>query len=68
MTIRAKIFLVFAASMVAGFSLLAYWVTGELRFRYSESSEEVMVDSSHLLADPLPRICDMHQNICGYKS
>ena len=53
MTIRAKIFLVFAASMVAGFSLLAYWVTGELRFRYSESSEEVMVDSSHLLAEQL---------------
>ena len=53
MTIRAKIFLVFAASMAAGFALLAYWVTGELRFRYSESSEEVMVDASHLLAQQL---------------
>jgi two-component system sensor histidine kinase CreC len=52
-TIRAKIFLVFAASMAAGFALLAYWVTGELRFRYSESSEEVMVDASHLLAQQL---------------
>ena len=53
MTIRAKIFFVFAASMAAGFALLDYWVTGELRFRYSESSEEVMVDASHLLAQQL---------------
>ena len=53
MSIRAKIFLVFTASMVAGFAVLAYWVTGELRFRYSESSEEVMVDSSRLLAEQL---------------
>jgi len=53
LSIRAKIFLVFAVSMVAGFSLLAYWVTGELRYRYSESSEEVMVDSSRLLAEQL---------------
>lgn len=59
MSIRAKIFLVFAASMVAGFALLAYWVTGELRFRYSESSEEVMVDSSRLLAEQLAG--DWHQ-------
>jgi two-component system sensor histidine kinase CreC len=53
LSIRAKIFLVFTASMVAGFAVLAYWVTGELRFRYSESSEEVMVDSSRLLAEQL---------------
>jgi two-component system sensor histidine kinase CreC len=59
LTIRAKIFLVFAVSMIAGFSLLAYWVTGELRFRYSESSEEVMVDSSRLLAEQLAD--DWHQ-------
>src|SRR5689334_9545231 len=39
--------------MVAGFGLLAYWVTGDLRFRYSESFEEVMVDSSRLLARQL---------------
>ena len=50
MSIRAKIFLVFVASVVAGFGLLAYWVTGDLRSRYSEASEEVMVDSVHLLA------------------
>jgi two-component system sensor histidine kinase CreC len=53
MSLRAKIFLVFVAAMVAGFGLLAYWVTGDLRFRYSESSEEVMVDSSRLLARQL---------------
>ena len=53
MSIRAKIFFVFAASVIAGFGLLAYWVTGELRFRYGESSEEVMVDTSRLLAEQL---------------
>ena len=50
MSIRAKIFLVFVASVVAGFGLLAYWVAGDLRSRYSESFEEVMVDSTRLLA------------------
>jgi two-component system sensor histidine kinase CreC len=53
MSLRAKIFLVFVAAMVSGFGLLAYWVTGDLRFRYSESFEEVMVDSSRLLARQL---------------
>lgn len=53
MSIRAKIFLVFVAAVVAGFSLLAYWVAGDLRSRYSESFEEVMVDGAHLLAAQL---------------
>ncbi len=53
MSIRAKIFFVFVASVIAGFGLLAYWVTGDLRFRYGESSEEVMVDTSRLLAEQL---------------
>lgn len=53
MSIRAKIFFVFVASVVAGFSLLAYWVAGDLRYRYSESFEEVMVDESRLLAEQL---------------
>jgi two-component system sensor histidine kinase CreC len=52
-SLRAKIFLVFVAAMVSGFGLLTYWVTGDLRFRYSESFEEVMVDSSRLLARQL---------------
>ena len=43
----------FAASILAGFAVLAYWVAGDLRNRYSESSEEVMVDSSRLLAELL---------------
>jgi two-component system sensor histidine kinase CreC len=50
-SIREKIFIVFVASVVAGFGLLTYWVTGDLRNRYSESFEEVMVDSSRLLAN-----------------
>jgi two-component system sensor histidine kinase CreC len=53
LSIRAKIFLVFVASVVAGFSLLAYWIAGDLRSRYSEAFEEVMVDSSRLLAQQL---------------
>lgn len=53
MSIRAKIFFAFVAAVAAGFGLLAYWVTGDLRARYSESFEEVLVDSSHLLAAQL---------------
>lgn len=53
MSIRARIFFVFAAAVVAGFALLAYWITGDLRHRYGESFEEVMVDSSRLLAEQL---------------
>jgi two-component system sensor histidine kinase CreC len=53
MSIRARIFFVFVAAVAAGFGLLAWWVAGDLRFRYSESFEEVMVDSSHLLAQQL---------------
>jgi two-component system sensor histidine kinase CreC len=52
-SIRARIFFVFIAAVVAGFGLLGYWVTGDLRFRYSESFEEVMVDSTRLLAEQL---------------
>lgn len=43
----------FVAAVVAGFGLLAYWVAGDLRSRYSEAVEEVMVDSTHLLAAQL---------------
>jgi two-component system sensor histidine kinase CreC len=53
LSIRARIFLVFVAAAGVGFGLLAYWVTGELRTRYSESFEEVMVDSTRLLAEQL---------------
>lgn len=53
MSIRARIFTVFVAALATGFGLLAYWVAGDLRFRYSESSEEVMVDTAHLLAAQL---------------
>jgi two-component system sensor histidine kinase CreC len=52
-SIRAKIFFAFVAAVAAGFGLLAYWVTGDLRARYSESFEEVLVDSSRLLAAQL---------------
>ncbi len=58
MSIRSKIFFVFVASVIAGFGLLAYWVTSDLRFRYGESSEEVMVDTSRLLAEQLAATWD----------
>ena len=53
MSLRARIFFVFAAAVVTGFALLAWWITGDLRYRYGESFEEVMVDSSRLLAEQL---------------
>ena len=53
MSLRARIFLAFAAAMVLGFGLLAWWVVDDLRARYSESFEEVMVDGSRLLAQQL---------------
>ena len=53
MSLRARIFLAFAAAMLLGFGALAWWVVGDLRARYSESFEEVMVDGSRLLAQQL---------------
>jgi two-component system sensor histidine kinase CreC len=49
--IRTRIFLVFAAATVAGFALLAYWISSDVGDRYSESFEEVMVDTANLLAE-----------------
>lgn len=59
MSIRAKIFLVFVAAVVAGFGLLTYWVTGDLRSRYGEASEDLMVDTSRLLAEQLAADWDL---------
>jgi len=53
MSLRARIFLAFAAAMLLGFGALAWWVVDDLRARYSESFEEVMVDGSRLLAQQL---------------
>jgi two-component system sensor histidine kinase CreC len=53
LSIREKIFFVFVTAVIAGFGLLTYWVAGDLRARYSESFEEVLVDSSRLLAQQL---------------
>lgn len=53
MSIRSRIFLVFVASVTAGFGWLAYWITGDLQHRYSESFEEVLVDSANMLAEQL---------------
>ena len=51
MNIRTRIFLVFATAIIAGFSLLAYWISSDVGDRYSESFEEVMVDTANLLAE-----------------
>lgn len=53
MSIRTRIFIIFAATIVAGFGWLAWWITGDLRHRYSESFEEVLVDGANLLAEQL---------------
>lgn len=51
MSIRTRIFFVFAASVIAGFALLAYWISSDVKDRYSESFEEIMVDTANLLAE-----------------
>lgn len=53
MSIRTRIFLVFVACVVAAFGWLSWWVTGDLQYRYSESFEEVLVDTTNLLAEQL---------------
>jgi two-component system, OmpR family, sensor histidine kinase CreC len=50
-SIRARIFFVFVATVVAGFALLAHWIRNDVADRYSESFEEVMVDMANLLAE-----------------
>jgi two-component system sensor histidine kinase CreC len=51
LNIRARIFFVFAAAVIAGFALLAYWISSDVGDRYSESFEELMVDTANLLAE-----------------
>jgi len=51
MSIRARIFFVFVAAVIAGFALLAYWISKDVADRYSESFEEIMVDTANLLAE-----------------
>lgn len=51
MNIRTRIYFVYAAAIIAGFSLLAYWISSDVADRYSESFEEIMVDSANLLAE-----------------
>lgn len=51
MSIRTRIFVVFAMAVVAGFALLAYWISNDVKDRYSESFEEIMVDTANLLAE-----------------
>jgi len=51
LSIRARIFFVFVAAVITGFTLLAIWIRDEVADRYSESFEEVMVDSVNLLAE-----------------
>lgn len=53
MSIRARIFFVFVATVVAGFTLLAHWIRNDVADRYSESFEEVMVDMANLLAEEI---------------
>lgn len=53
MSIRARIFFVFAATVIIGFTLLMNWISEDVSDRYSESFEEVMVDSANMLAELL---------------
>ena len=51
MNIRTRIFFVFVTAVIAGFALLAYWISSDVGDRYSESFEEVLVDTANLLAE-----------------
>ncbi|MCB1615597.1 MAG: HAMP domain-containing protein, partial [Pseudomonadales bacterium] len=51
MSIRARIFFVFAATVIVGFTLLMNWISEDVSDRYSESFEEIMVDSANMLAE-----------------
>ena len=51
MNIRTRIFFVFAMAVITGFTLLAYWISSDVGDRYSESFEELMVDTANLLAE-----------------
>jgi len=51
LSIRNRIFFVFITAVVVGFTLLANWISNDVADRYSESFEEVMVDSVNLLAE-----------------
>lgn len=53
MSLRARIFLVFIVCVAGGFGWLVYWLNGDLRARYGEAFEEVMVDSVNMLAEQL---------------
>jgi len=50
-SIRTRIFFVFAMAVIAGFASLAYWISSDVADRYSESFEEIMVDTANLLAE-----------------
>lgn len=56
MSIRARIFFIFVAAVIAGFGWLGWWITGDLQHRYSESFEEVLVDNANLLAEQLAEV------------
>lgn len=51
MSVRARLFIVFAVVVGGGFYFLVEWVQDELRPRYLESLEEPLVDMAHVLAE-----------------
>ena len=54
--------MVFAGVVVAGFALLAYWISKDVSDRYSESFEEIMVDTANLLAEVITTDMNHGQN------
>ena len=50
MKIKTRILLSYLLVFGTGFYFLVYWVLGDLRLRYLESVEEVLVDQSQLWA------------------
>lgn len=55
MTIRTRLFLLYALVITASFIGLLWWITGAIRIRYLESMEESLIDTSVILASLLEK-------------
>jgi len=55
MTIRTRLFLLYALVITASCIGLLWWITGAIRIRYLESMEESLIDTSVILASLLEK-------------
>lgn len=60
MTIRTRLFLVFILALLVGFGGLGKWMNTEIKAFHNQSYEEVLVDTSNLLAEII--VADIQNN------